>query len=632
MFLLDIIPIAKIPLPQPQILTYYTSLQLKKGSLVVIPLRKKKTLGLVINIAPLSSQKLTIKKADYQLKNILEIAGAEPILTQQQIDLALWISKYYWCPLGIIIKRMMPKLKKPARSAELRNERGSPPPRRGRQTLILVPQISCIEETIRALKEKNRNKIAVIHNKLGDKQRLEEWLKIKNNEAKFIVGTRSAVFAPYQNLSKIIIEEEENPHYKSSRQNPRFDARLSAIKLAELAKAELIFKSITPRIETFYNWQRGRNENINFHFDRANQIYLKYNIKQNNRFKLRIAASKKIFTKIVDMKKEIAAKNFSILSGELNEKIKNCLRAQRQIIIFVNRRGAATSIVCQDCGYVLKCKNCDAPLVYHLTTGDEKIFSVFVCHHCGAAEKPPKLCPNCQGHRIKFYGTGTEKAEIELKKFFPRHKICRLDSDVPTKEIKKRLDDFADKKIDILVGTEKMLNRNLPKVELVAALSIDTAIYLPDFRSAEKLFQKIRQLILLAKNKTIIQTFFPDNYAIQLAAKNDYQNFFKQEIEARKEFNYPPFSQLIKLTYGHHNSVQAEKEAEKLVQKLQLIAKNENGIEIIGPIPAFIPKKQQKYWWHVIIKLKKKDEELKDNLLNNVPFGWTVNVDPETLL
>jgi primosomal protein N' (replication factor Y) len=677
MHLIKVIPATKIPLANPQALTYFTAHELNVGGLVLVPLHKRKVIGVVESIEKMDGQKMALRKAEFELRGIAKVISGEQIIDKKQLQLAKWMSEYYWCPIGAIIKLMIPtksqkhglKLK----TNQLKN-----------QKLILVPEISFIENIAKqnelpcprkggaslrassfaasspttpacnalhsnAGRERRdispRNKIkdcATLHSELTDKQYFENWLKIKNGEVKTIVATRMALFAPFQNLKEIIVENEHNDLYKS-RQTPRYHARETALKLAEIWGAKITLKSPTPSVEASWLTEKNRDWKL---------------VTSNFKNKKQLSSSnyQSPITNLIDLRTELKDGNFSIFSRLLQEKIKTTLDKKQQIILFINRRGASTVLQCRDCGYVPKCQNCEAPMVYHLAPIQ------FLCHHCGHSEIPPVLCPNCLGTRIKYFGTGTQKVEIEFKKLFPDTKTARLDSDTiktlpPLTKgrvgvgLTEEINNFNSKKTQVLIGTQIIFNKGLDKAPLVAMMIADTFLYRPDFRSNERTFQIISQLKNLSSRESILQTYSPENIAVQTAVKSDYKSFYKQEIEDRQELNYPPFSQLIKLTYQHRNAKKTEQEAKILVEKLkqqitanrkQLIvndkqtnAVNTQTIIILGPSPAFIPKTKGKHIWQIVLKCKspiayRESEHLKarNQILKIIPPDWVVDVDP----
>ena len=600
LFLVSIIPAAKILLPAPQTLTYFTPHELPMGSLVLIPLNKKIVVGAVIETKNLSGQKMALRRADFELKGVAKILTPLPVLDEKQLQLAQWIHRYYWCPLGAAIKMMLPeKIQNPrfkSQNYDLKNETRN----KTEQKLILVPEINLIDKLVQQYKTGDE---ILLHSQLTDKQYFENWLKVKTGEAKTIIGTRIALFAPFVNLKEIIIEEEHSPHYKA-RQTPRFHTRETATTLSKLWNAQIIFKSRTPSIET--TW-----------------------LAENKKIILQSSATNANEPKIVvvDLRNELKEENFSIFSRELQEGLGSILEKKMQAILFINHRGASGALLCRECGYISKCKNCDAPLIYHLQPPR------LTCHHCGHSENSPILCPNCHGAKIKFLSAGTQKAETEFKKLFPTATISRMDSDVAKEEktAGEIIKNFNNGKTQVLVGTQILFSGALEKVPLAAMIIADTLFHLPDFRSNERTFRTINQLGELTEKKLIIQTYSPQNSAIRAAAEGSYEMFYQEEIKDRQLLSYPPFSQLIKLTYKHKNNKQAEQQAKILAERIKqqlLNLKLSPLVIILGPSPAFIPKIRNQYIWQIVLKSRVENLEERNKILQTVPPGWIIDVDP----
>lgn len=634
MYLLKVIPSSYIPLPAPQSLTYFFATDIEPGGLVLVPVGKRKAIGVVESSENMEGQKMNLRKSEFELRPVLEIISTNQILNKQQLELAKWIQKYYWSPIGAVIKAMIPEKIKNYKAGEsgqntIKNS----------QKLILVPELSQIEDAVKkAEKQYPGRKISILHGKLTDKKHLEAWQEIRNCESEIIIGSRLALFAPFQNLAEIIIKNEHSASYKAQK-NPRIHARETAIKLAGLWQADIIFESNTPSIETYWNITQNKN-NLKLATGNSDNKIPNY--------KLPIAS-------LIDLKTELKDGNFSIFSRKLQEEIELTLNNKKQIILFINRRGSSTVLMCRDCGHVPKCPDCDVPMVYHLSPIQ------FVCHHCGHSEIPPVLCPNCLGTRIKFFGTGAQKVEMEFKKLFPAAKAARLDSDVaknsrltrsstPYEELNSQsteqqiIENFKNKNIQVLIGTQMIFNKNIPQIPLVAMMLADTLIHLPDFRSNERNFQIISQLKKMAAENFLLQTYSPENEAVRFAIKNDYKSFYQNEIETRKELSYPPFSQLIKLAFAHKSPKKAEDEAKIMAEKFkqQIIANsklltglnkktdtiNLQPITILGPSPAFISKIRGKYIWQIILKSKISDLKLRNKILKIVTPDWTIDVDP----
>jgi len=553
MYIINVIPLVKIPFPNPQILSYFFSKKLSKGALVRISLRKKQINAIVFSLENLEKKKLDIKKsASFKLKPIEKVVSKNPILTKNQIKLLLWFSEYYFSSLGLVARLFVPQ--------KLINAKKS----------IINFQLS-------------------ISNKAG---------------LSLTPETKKDVFAPFNNLKSITVENADSQKYISWGRQPYYDARKIALQRGKILKAKITLKTNLPSIETYY-WA-GKN---------------KYKLKiQDSRFKIQDS-------KIVDMRKEIKSGNYSIFSQELQKKLKK----SKKSILYISRRGTATFILCRDCGYIIKCPRCEVPMTYHQNPK-------LLCHHCGNEEKPPALCPNCKGYRIKYFGAGTQRVEIEIKKLLPKAKIFRLDSDTARKpeQQQKIINKFNALKNGILIGTQMLLEKDIKPTDLVGIVSVETILNLPDYRSSERVFKILNQLQLMSKKEFLIQTYNPKNTAIKNALDKNWKKFYDEEIKIRRAFNYPPFSQIIKLNFEHKDPQKAEQEAKILFEKLKTQAKNFQfsifNFQLFGPVPAFIPRIKGKYRWQIIIKNKIKNLKQRNKLLIIVPSNWNIEVDPESLL
>lgn len=636
MYLLTIFPLTYIPRPASQALSYFCWQSLPAGGLVSIPLKKRKIIGVVINSQP--ADKLAIKSATFKLKGIDKILVPKKIFESWQIELAEYLGGYYWTSPGLFFKMMIAKIQK----SDFRCQKSE---RKNKQTLILVPEISQIEQTIKELKLKD---YTILHSGLPKKQLLTNWSKIREGVVKNIIGTRGAVFAPFNKLEKILILDESNPHHKSWEMAPHYRVHEVAKKLSELHGAKLIFEAKVPSVETSYLVKKEGSSKINLVLSKQPRPLAR--------------------TKIVDMREELKTGNFSIFSRSLQNELEEIIKNKGQAILFINRRGAGTFVLCRDCGYVAQCPNCDVPLVQHLfkKNSDSRLAISdwqLICHHCGHSEKPPGICPQCRSIRIKAFGAGTQKVELELKKIFPQTNVVRLDIDTASTSEKQKeiIKKFTKKESNILVATQMIFSyfpcqynnetmKQLNNVGLVGLVSADTLLHLPDFRSGERTFQtivKLKNMVRQAHHKSvfIIQSYNPGNCAIEYAAQNNWQKFYQTEIKSRAELDYPPFSQIIKLRFAHQNPQKAQEEAKVLAAKLTRQIKNFSasggpaiGWQLLGPSPAFIPKVKGKYAWQLLIKDKLPKSNKKKWLANRnkalavVPSNWQVDVDPETIL
>jgi len=484
--------------------------------------------------------------------------------------------------------------------------------REGKRGIVLVPEIALTPQTIERFSARFPGRVAVLHSRLTLGEQYDEWQAIRNGEFDVVIGPRSATFAPQPDIGLIVIDEEHEWTYKQQEHSPRYHTRDAAIKLAELTGAVVVLGSATPDVETFYHARQG-----NYHLFR-----LPERINHGGDTSLPRV-------EVVDLREELKSGNRSIFSGALSESLKQVLENKEQAILFLNRRGGATSIQCRTCGYVLSCRRCEVPLSYHLTD------DILVCHQCNRQAQVPRNCPRCGSQRIKFLGLGTQKLEKEVSLAFPEARLLRWDSDVTRGRNSHReiLDRFRNHKADILIGTQMVAKGlDLPLVTLVGVINADTGLNLPDFRAGERAFQLICQVAGRAgrgatPGQVIIQTYSPEHYAVRAAASHDYDSFYEKEISYRKQLHNPPFSQLASLTFTHTNDKACQREAERM-QQLIIEERDTRGIadlSIIGPAPAFVHRLRGRYRWRIILR----GWDLSAFLVE-VPFpqGWTVDIDP----
>jgi primosomal protein N' (replication factor Y) (superfamily II helicase) len=616
-------------------LTYQVPREATPGSLVKVPLRNQKTHGIVL--------KTSEEKPSYPTKEVEEIAATN-LLTPWQLQLIFWISEYYMAPLNKVIKLFVPakifndKNLRPRKTEEkeitkipsltltkdqkeafdkihkskkslflLHGITGSGKTEiyvqlakkyiaQKKQVLILVPEISLTPQTVEYFEKSIGEKASVIHSRLAEGERIKAWKNIKEGETKIIIGSRSSVFAPFKNLGLIVIDEEHETSYKQE-QSPRYNTKDIALKMVELIPdLKVVFGSATPLAETFAN-------------KKIEQVTLKERFNKTPLPKVRIA----------DMRDELKKKNFSIFSDTLYKKIEQALKKKEQIILFLNRRGKASAIACRACGYRVTCPDCDISLTYH-----RQPKPILICHHCGIIKDPPVNCPECKSHYIKHLGIGTQKVEEEVLKAFPGVRVLRADKDTTTKkhDFEKIYKDFRNHKADILVGTQ-MIGKglHLPKVSLVGVVLADIGLGIPDFKSQERTFQLLTQVAGRAgrgkdQGEVVIQTYDPENLAIQAAKEHDYKKFYTQEILNRENCNYPPFSKMIKLIYSNPTEQKCIEETASLAEKIGANTTT---------YPALITKKGGKYHYNILIKAENPREKLKEI---EIPDGWKIDVDP----
>jgi primosomal protein N' (replication factor Y) len=517
--------------------------------------------------------------------------------------------------------------------------------KQGKQAIILVPEISLTPQTIRRFGARFPNQIAVLHSNLGIGERYDTWRRCRDGKVNIVIGPRSALFAPLPNLGLIVLDEEHDPAFKQE-SPPYYHARDVAIELAQRVGATVILGSATPDLETYYRAVRGEitllemPKRIMGHAEVIKQEIAEYQLPDS---KLVVHSVGESYADaryidlppvdIVDLRAELKAGNLSMFSRALQREMTRVLAAHEQIILFLNRRGTATFILCRDCGYVMKCKRCDNPLTFH-GEGNE-----LVCHHCNRRDKVPTICPNCRSARIRFFGAGTQKIDEEIQKMFPQARTLRWDVDVTKgKESHEAiLQKFINHQADILIGTQMIAKGlDLPLVTLVGVISADTALNLPDFRASERTFQLMTQVAgragrSILGGKVIVQTYNPEHYAIVAASQHDYQKFYEREIQFRREQKYPPFERLVRLLFAHASERTAQSEAARLHRLLmqRIAQRGLPGIDLIGPVPAFFRRERGKYRYQILVRGDAPHALIGDMEL---PIGWRIDVDPVDVL
>ncbi|MDQ0412557.1 primosomal protein N' [Mesobacillus stamsii] len=459
--------------------------------------------------------------------------------------------------------------------------------RKGKEAIVLVPEISLTPQMVTRFKERFGDLVAVMHSGLSAGEKYDEWRKIQRKEVKVVVGARSAIFAPFENIGIIIIDEEHETSYKQE-ENPRYHARDVAIQRAKTFACPVVLGSATPSLESFARAQKGR------------YTLLSLPKRMNNQALPAV--------EIVDMREELRSGNRSMFSVRLFEKIKDRLEKKEQMVLFLNKRGHSSFVMCRDCGYVMNCPHCDITLTYHRYNEQMK------CHYCGYEDKVPTVCPECHSEHIRYFGTGTQKVEEELLKLIPEARIIRMDVDTTGRKgsHERLLNAFQDGQADILLGTQ-MIAKGLdfPNITLVGVLSADTMLNLPDFRSSEKTFQLLTQVSGRAgrhklPGEVVIQTYSPEHYSVELAGTQDYDRFYQQEMLMRKGHQYPPFYYLSLVTVSHEELMKAVAVTEKIAQFIH--SRLSKDAVVLGPVASPIPRINDRYRYQCLIKYKKEPE------------------------
>lgn len=471
--------------------------------------------------------------------------------------------------------------------------------KQGKSSIMLVPEISLTPQTIdRFIARFGEEEIAVLHSKLSTGERFDEWNKIKDGKAKIIIGARSAIFAPAQNLGLIVIDEEHDESYQSEA-SPRYDSIEVAEYLCNKFNIPLVLGSATPSMREFYKAKMGKINLLTLS-QRANNSTLPK-------------------VEIVDLRDELANGNKTMISCKLQEEIKKNIETKKQTILYFNRRGFSSFLMCQDCGHTFKCDRCDITLTYH------KVENKLKCHYCGEEYQIPKECPQCGSKNIKYIGAGTQKLEEQIKEMFPMASTIRMDIDTVSKKNSHEiiLDKFRQENINILIGTQMVVKgHHFPNVTLVGAIFADTSLNIGDFRANERTFQTLTQVAGRAgrgndEGRVIIQTFNPENYAIQYSKTQNYDLFYSTEIGIRKQLKYPPFCDIIAIALTGNNEKNLVTFSKNIHMYLRdRVIKEKFGVLLYSPVQCPIYKIKDKYRMRILIKCLYDDRMHK--LLNDM--------------
>lgn len=484
--------------------------------------------------------------------------------------------------------------------------------RAGAQALVMVPEIALTPQTVMRFEERFANMVGLWHSGLSAGERTKTWHDVRTGRLRIVVGVRSSVFLPFHNLGLIVMDEEHESTYKQE-EHPRYHTRDVALWLAQQSGLKVILGSATPSLETAFFARQGVIGWI--------------------RLTARVGSRALPPVSVVDMRRELQEGNRSIFSRELQEAVSRALAQNEQVILFLNRRGYASFVLCRDCGKAIECPRCAVTLTYHQQEDS------LVCHYCSYTMKPPAACPACHSHKIRYFGAGTERVVEEVGKLWPTARVARADRDtLNTRDSYYKLYfDFVEHKADVLVGTQMIAKgMDFPNVSVVGIVAADVALHLPDFRRSERTFQ----LMVQASGRTgrgdkpgrvVVQAYDPEHFAIESASTHDYDKFYRQEIEFRQELQYPPFSNLWLLEVADpvdHTAQQNIRKVADMVKELKAA-----GCEILGPVPAPLPKLRERYRYHVLVKGPKCQEVSEAlALVEQSEFSCRITVDPYYML
>lgn len=482
--------------------------------------------------------------------------------------------------------------------------------KQGKSAIVLVPEISITPQTVQRFADRYPGLVATLHSGLSKGERFDAWQMSRQGLKQIVIGPRSALFAPVKDLGLIVIDEEHDQSFKQDNM-PRYHARTVAEKLAEMTGATLVLGSATPSLESYY---------------RATQKELTLLEMPQPIFSI-----ERPRTYIVDMREELKAGNKTIFSELLQVALKKVLARGKQSLLFINRRGSATIILCRDCGYVMACPNCNLPMVYHKTGGVEYA----QCHHCLRTLPAPKVCPKCGKTNIKYLGIGTERVEEEAHKLLPEARLIRVDKDTTAAKdaYQKVYQALIGQEADIVIGTQMIAKGwDLPHLDLVGIVLADPGLYWPEFRTNERNFQMLAQVVGRTGRRehpgaVVLQTYTPENPILTWSLKQDYTTFYESEILFRKDLRYPPHAELIKLMYPHKDKDVSMKETEELSKRLREIHPD----LLVDWGSSFFNKLRGEYRYQVIIRGKTMPPQLLEQL-RNLPSPWVIDVDPISVL
>lgn len=482
-----------------------------------------------------------------------------------------------------------------------------------RKAIVLVPEIALTGQIVARFKARFGDDVIVIHSKLSAGERFDAWQRLQKNEAGIVIGARSAIFAPISNLGIIIVDEEHEFTYKQE-ESPRYHVRQVALEKVKVQGCVVVFGSATPSIETYYEALAGTHKLLTMSERIDNAVLPEVTV--------------------VDMRQELQMGRKSVISLPLQELLKSTLAKKEQAIILLNRRGYATFVMCRECGYIVRCKQCDISMVYH------SVGNRLRCHYCQREEAAPTICPSCESRYIRYFGTGTQKLEEELTKYFPEARVIRMDQDTTGGKLShdRILSSFARGEYDILLGTQMVAKgHDVKNVTAVGIIAADSILNLPDFRAAERVFSLITQAAGRAgrgdkAGKVIVQTYNPEHYAVKAGAMHDYEDFYRAEIDYRKSLKYPPLSQFVKFTIQAEDGRKVEYQAQQLINRLKESLCPYKHTEIIGPFWSSIARLRGIFRMNILLKTTNLEEIRSALLMLEIEENTIVDVDPVSLM
>ncbi|MHB8588592.1 MAG: replication restart helicase PriA [Candidatus Dormibacteraceae bacterium] len=628
------------------------------GHRVTVPFGRRTTYGFVVSLGT--------EQPGVEVKPIAT-AGSDPMLLPHQVALARLVADHYWLPLIECLRAMLPprvratgssgsqaslRQRRHSRLVELATGPASPAARLelsdeqkaaleiiganqltllhgviasgktevylaaaeraladGLRVLLLVPDIALTPQLVQRVRARLDAPVAILHSQLTELERAQQWWRTRRGEAQVVLGSRSAVFAPIPRLGLICLDEEGSAAYKQDR-TPRYEAGWVALRLASVTGARLVAGSATPSVVTYHGATQGQMALARL---------------------TRRARGRDAEVDLVDMRDEAASGNRQPLSSRLVDQVTRTLENEEQVILYLNRRGMATFVLCRDCGKSVQCLGCSVALVQHTEIDG------LVCHYCGYSRAMPAVCDHCGSRNIRGMGMGTQRLESMVKKLWPRARVLRLDSDAARgpDAYFEIWETFSERRADILVGTQLVARGlDLPAVTCVGVVDADLPLHFPDYRSAENTFSLVVQVAGRAgrdgrSSHVVVQTSNPEHYSLRCAAANDYAGFYAAELPSRKAFSFPPFAELVVLTRTDTDDARAAASAREAAEALAagLLKGGIEGIRVMGPAPAFIHRLRGEYRWQVTLKGGGLE---RARHLAPRGKGWSYDVDPVT--
>lgn len=629
-------------------LTYASESKLSIGTIVAVPMQQRTVAAIVV-------EKTT--KPSFPTKPIQRIVGSTPLPTPL-LRLIDWLKDYYPAPFGQIVSTIVPgsltsrSRSRPAPSTQSDLHRKALPPLtkeqtdalqtiqthnsssillhgdtgtgktriylerarecidRGQSVILLTPEIGLTPQLALSCQEVFPGQAVVMHSGMTTANRRNAWLDILEAQGPLvIIGPRSALFAPVKNLGLIVIDEFHEPSYKQE-QAPHYQATRVGAKLARLHQAQLILGSATPPVSDYYAFR---------------QKHLPIVRMQEQAIKSSRDDSK---VELVDIKNRQLFKRSPWLSDTLISSIEQAMHSQQQALVFLNRRGTARLVLCQECGWQTLCPNCDLPLTYH---GDTH---ALYCHTCGHSEKPPTSCPSCSSSDITFRAAGTKSIAAEIERLLPGARVARFDSDThASMSLEQQYASIKKGSVDVLVGTQ-MLGKglDLPRLSVVGIITAETSLFFPDYTAEERTYQLITQALGRVNRghtagTAIVQSYYPDSPLLKAATSKNYTSLYEQQLHERKLYKFPPYRHVLKLTCTRASAANAKRASVQLANKL---LSSKGSIEVVGPSPAFIEKTHNSYHWQLTVKTTQRS--LLTEIINTLPANWSYDIDPMNLL